>query len=212
MGRLLKHMLSLPQPLHPKGGTLFSLSFFGKPQDATTEIVGKLPQNLEVSPCFAGASFWRRKHKKSGFALAAPDFFRCSSSSFLAHRAPDGREQTVAEHLRRTAEQAACDASFFGAETLAKLAGLTHDLGKYSLEFQERLQGKAQTVDHSTAGMAECCKQGAISAALAVAGHHAAPPSAENSTIWPRVSSSSTRHRCCLYPIYGPVCGLFLSW
>lgn len=101
---------------------------------------------------------------------------------------------------------------FFGAETLAKLAGLTHDLGKYSLEFQERLQGKAQTVDHSTAGMAECCKQGAISAALAVAGHHAAPPSAENSTIWPRVSSSSTRHRCCLYPIYGPVCGLFLSW
>ena len=62
---------------------------------------------------------------------------------------------------------------FFGAETLAKLAGLTHDLGKYSLEFQERLQGKAQTVDHSTAGMAECCKQGAISAALAVAGHHA---------------------------------------
>ena len=51
-------------------------------------------------------------------------------SSFLAHRAPDGREQTVAEHLRRTAEQAACDASFFGAETLAKLAGLTHDLGK----------------------------------------------------------------------------------
>lgn len=105
--------------------------------------------------------------------MAAPDFFRCSSSSFLAHRAPDGREQTVAEHLRKTAEQAACDASFFGAETLAKLAGLTHDLGKYSLEFQERLQGKAQTVDHSTAGMAECCKQGAISAALAVAGHHA---------------------------------------
>lgn len=27
MGRLLKHMLSLPQPRHPKGGTLFSLSF-----------------------------------------------------------------------------------------------------------------------------------------------------------------------------------------
>lgn len=26
----------------------------------------------------------------------------------------------------------------------------------------------------------------------------AAPPSVENSTIWPRVSSSSTRHRCCL--------------
>lgn len=97
-------------------------------------------------------------------------------SSFLAHRTPDGREQTVAEHLRRTAEQAACDASFFGAETLAKLAGLTHDLGKYSLEFQERLQGKAQTVDHSTAGMAECCKQGAISVALAVAGHHAGLP------------------------------------
>lgn len=27
MGHLLKHMLSLPQPRHPKGGTLFSLSF-----------------------------------------------------------------------------------------------------------------------------------------------------------------------------------------
>lgn len=96
--------------------------------------------------------------------------------NYLAHIAEDGRQQTVAEHLRGTAELCAGFASAFGAEELGRLAGLAHDLGKYSDDFQRRLRGSTERVDHATAGMIECCKLGQGSAAFAVAGHHAGLP------------------------------------
>lgn len=61
--------------------------------------------------------------------------------NYLAHIAEDGRQQTVAEHSRGTAELCAGFASAFGAEELGRLAGLAHDLGKYSDDFQRRLRG-----------------------------------------------------------------------
>jgi CRISPR-associated endonuclease Cas3-HD len=41
----------------------------------------------------------------------------------------------------------------------AYLAGLLHDVGKYSKEFQEKLEGKKRRVDHSTAGAKEAKKR-----------------------------------------------------
>ena len=94
---------------------------------------------------------------------------------FLAHIAEDGREQTVLEHLTGTAQLAAAFARPFGAEEQAGLAGLAHDIGKYSAAFQRRLHG-GRKVDHATAGAYECWKLGQLYAAFAVAGHHGGLP------------------------------------
>lgn len=96
-------------------------------------------------------------------------------SRFLAHISEDGREQTVAEHLFGTAELCAKFAAAFGAEDLGRLAGIAHDIGKYSQAFQRRLHGGPK-VDHATAGAFECLKINQACAAVAVAGHHGGLP------------------------------------
>lgn len=70
---------------------------------------------------------------------------------YLAHIAPDGREQTVLEHLNGTARLCAAFAGVFDAAPHGALAGLAHDIGKYTKGFQRRLHGGGK-VDHSTAG------------------------------------------------------------
>ena len=98
---------------------------------------------------------------------------------FLAHIAEDGREQTVAEHLRGTAALAKRFAAGFGAEADAELAGLLHDIGKCTPEFQARLHGGA-IVDHSTAGAKLAFSRQNLPAALAIAGHHGGIPDVGN--------------------------------
>ena len=96
-------------------------------------------------------------------------------SAFLAHKSADNRDQTVLEHLEGTARYCAAFAQLFDAEEQGRLAGLAHDIGKYSLSFQKRLQG-GPPVDHSTAGAFECMKIQQPFAAFAVAGHHGGLP------------------------------------
>lgn len=91
--------------------------------------------------------------------------------TYLAHIAPDGRQQTVQEHLEGTAELCARFAAAFGAEEQGRLIGMAHDIGKTSKEFQARLQG-GPIVDHTTAGTVECAMQDLLWAAHCVAGHH----------------------------------------
>ncbi len=106
----------------------------------------------------------------------------------LAHVAEDGRVHLLAEHLCGTAECAAHFAAEFGCAGWGYLAGLWHDLGKYSPDFQRKihaaagqdahLEAKAR-VDHSTAGALHAVDRfgpiGRILAYLA-AGHHAGLP------------------------------------
>jgi CRISPR-associated endonuclease/helicase Cas3 len=76
---------------------------------------------------------------------------------FYAHRheGEDREEwQPLIEHLKKTAELARGFGESANIGDLAYIAGLMHDLGKYSLEFQKRLEG-GQRVDHSTAGAKE---------------------------------------------------------
>ena len=61
-------------------------------------------------------------------------------------------------HLTQVAEIAAVFASDFNAGELAYTSGLLHDLGKYSREFQKRLEGEKISVDHSTAGAIEATR------------------------------------------------------
>ncbi len=65
--------------------------------------------------------------------------------------------QTLFEHLQRTANKAGEFAAYFGSQEWASFLGLLHDLGKYSLAFQKRLEG-GKRVDHSLAGALEAMR------------------------------------------------------
>lgn len=98
---------------------------------------------------------------------------------FDAHISEDGlRRQSVADHLTGTAERAARFAAAFDQEQLGRAAGLMHDIGKYSGDFQRRIHDPQHSgrVDHSTAGAKEAYARGLYPLAFAVAGHHAGLP------------------------------------
>ena len=80
--------------------------------------------------------------------------------------------QTVAQHLSGTAELCRAFAAVFGAEVDGHLAGLTHDIGKCTEEFQNRLLNDGPVVDHATAGAIACAKRGNRYVSACVAGHH----------------------------------------
>ena len=114
---------------------------------------------------------------------------------FLAHVREDKNgawhKHLLDEHLREVANLAGKFAKHFDSEDWASLAGLWHDLGKYSEEFQRyiktvsgydaeaHLEGAPGRVDHSTAGAIHAMRQfgvhGRILAYL-IAGHHAGLP------------------------------------
>ena len=103
---------------------------------------------------------------------------------YYAHIRPetDGNMvyQTVAEHLTGTAALSRKFAAAFGAEEEGQLAGLTHDLGKCTAEFQRRLLQEGPIVDHATAGAVFCAKQGHMFTSACVAGHHGGLPDLGN--------------------------------
>lgn len=111
---------------------------------------------------------------------------------FYAHRRErEAREnwQPLIEHLQKTAEMARDFGKDANVGELAYIAGQLHDLGKYSAEFQRRLEGGPR-VDHSTAGAKELKEllkgtpQGAFAQLLAypIMGHHTGLPDYGNET------------------------------
>ncbi len=101
-----------------------------------------------------------------------------NKDEYIAHRAEDGRIQTVKAHLEKTAELSEGFAAAFGAAECGRLVGLIHDIGKYSRPFQRRIADPehAPRTDHSTAGALEAWQQKLAPAAFAVAGHHTGLP------------------------------------
>ncbi|MCL6452914.1 MAG: CRISPR-associated helicase Cas3' [Alicyclobacillus sp.] len=71
---------------------------------------------------------------------------------FYAHSRDDGQYQPLKEHLTNVASLCLAFADVFGAGYLGYLAGILHDVGKYSAEFQRRVRGESIRVDHSSAG------------------------------------------------------------
>ncbi len=92
--------------------------------------------------------------------------------------------QLLADHLHAVAEASASRGAKFGAANASSLTGLLHDLGKYTPDFQRRLDGAGDRVDHSTAGAQEVVQSAKSSddrmiaqvIAHAIAGHHAGLP------------------------------------
>lgn len=92
--------------------------------------------------------------------------------------------QRLKDHLINTAGLAYKFGREAGVADLAYIAGLMHDIGKYSRAFQRRLEGARLRVDHSTAGAQELIQiynkapQEKLAEILAycIAGHHAGLP------------------------------------
>lgn len=84
--------------------------------------------------------------------------------------------QLLKNHLENVGELAEGFAKVFNCAEYGKIAGLLHDLGKYTIEFQQRLEGKHPRVDHATHGAKIALDQygnGGYFVAYAIAGHHA---------------------------------------
>lgn len=101
------------------------------------------------------------------------------TKAFFAHSLPDRPPEDwerLEWHLRRTGALARRFARDFDLAHWGAVIGLLHDLGKYSLPFQQRLFGSIRRVDHSTAGAVESIRRyGNLGYFLAygIAGHHA---------------------------------------
>lgn len=97
---------------------------------------------------------------------------------YLAHINDKGEEQPLKRHLEGTALLCGQFADNFGAYEWGFCCGLLHDIGKYSLKFQKRLQGSEDSVDHSTAGAKVCWDRKGMYQFLSycIAGHHAGLP------------------------------------
>ena len=87
---------------------------------------------------------WARKVLKYICNLSIDNGRQVHKMTYLAHISQDDRKQTVLEHLNGTAELSGKFAAAFGAEDQGRLAGLVHDLGKYSAAFQRRIQGSQE--------------------------------------------------------------------
>lgn len=115
---------------------------------------------------------------------------------YYAHTDPDkpetlpedgGRWHLLKDHLEGTANLAQEFANVFEAGDWGKLAGLLHDSGKYSVEFQNRLRSSADAhieqtskVDHSAYGAQRIFRkwptgEGKV-LAYVIAGHHTGLP------------------------------------
>lgn len=105
---------------------------------------------------------------------------------FYAHSVRDSDPSTwheLKEHLKATADLAEGNGKRLGIGSAAALAGLLHDLGKYTADFQAVLHGSGKRVDHSTAGAAVAMEIAGGNdrficelIAYCVAGHHAGLP------------------------------------
>lgn len=93
--------------------------------------------------------------------------------------------QRVEDHLKNTAALARSLGCGTGAEDFAFVAAMLHDLGKYSEDFQRKLNGAKIQVDHSTAGAQELrsvYNQNPVQSAMAtlleycIVGHHSGLP------------------------------------
>lgn len=130
---------------------------------------------------------------------------------YYAHSLDDADDRSrwhrLADHLRDTGDLAAGFARSFGVDKAAGLAGLLHDLGKYSRPFQARLEGSKVPVDHARAGAVEVRNlvrgnpdpwDGFMAqlVSYAIAGHHAGLPD------WQGLAARLEEDRPAIDPIW----------
>lgn len=103
---------------------------------------------------------------------------------YIAHWNEE-HSQTLKDHLYGTADLAGKFAARFGKRDWGYCCGMLHDIGKYSLAFQEKIRNDSKKrVDHSTAGAKVCLEKGGWHGIMSycIAGHHAGLPDYGNSS------------------------------
>lgn len=118
---------------------------------------------------------------------------------YIAHKTEDGEKvEPIIDHLNAVARLSATFAAEFSSEEWGRLAGMAHDIGKYSAEFQQRIWNNGPKVDHSTAGAYELMKrmQQLPILAYCVSGHHGGLPdgsgfSIKGSTLGDRLNKAA---------------------
>jgi len=114
------------------------------------------------------------------------NFERRSVMEYFAHKTETGKQQTIFEHLTQTAKLAEKFSVSF-LKSIAYSAGLAHDIGKYAVNFQKRLDGNSIRFEHAVCGAIEYQKlaekskkfyEYAIAYLLAycIVGHHTGLP------------------------------------
>lgn len=106
--------------------------------------------------------------------------------------------QPLKSHLLATGDLAFELGRDAGISDLARVAGMLHDIGKYSQAFQDRLHGSKRSVDHATAGAREinCLFPSNPFAELlsyCLAGHHNGLPDYGDPTDMPDASTLVAR-------------------
>lgn len=102
---------------------------------------------------------------------------RITSQTYASHISEDGlRVELVATHLHEVSSLTGEFASSFNARKLGEYVGEAHDIGKYSIEFQNRILHQGPKVDHATAGAFELFRRGSWCGAYCVMGHHGGLP------------------------------------
>ena len=97
---------------------------------------------------------------------------------YIAHLNEE-RTQTLKDHLCGTAELAGRFAGRFGKADWGYACGVLHDIGKYSVAFQDKIKNNSnRQVDHSTAGAKACFEKGGMYSFMSycIAGHHSGLP------------------------------------
>lgn len=93
-----------------------------------------------------------------------------------AHSTPGPIEmwEPLRDHLENVAQLAASFGAALHSEDWERLAGLWHDLGKYRPEFQRKLKGSREQIEHAGLGASLAAEKGAggHSLAFVIAGHH----------------------------------------
>lgn len=101
---------------------------------------------------------------------------------YYAHVISDTDKQTLADHLNGTAQKAAAYA-IPELSGIAGFAGAWHDIGKYAVAFQQKLDGQNNQYPHAAPGAIEIMEQTEIQQrpfacmlAYCIAGHHTGLP------------------------------------
>ena len=98
------------------------------------------------------------------------------SAVIFAHSRPDAPQsewEPLAIHLAEVAMLAERFAAEFDSANWGQIAGRLHDLGKYRPEFQRRIRGGREQVEHAGVGAALASERALLPLAFVIAGHHA---------------------------------------